>query len=84
MFHSAASQCLLTSATSSPTCSMGFYYNLLPNNEPVVDLIHILALLKSELILKKVLIFVNSIDTSFRLKIFVILMPKVNVFKKPL
>ncbi|XP_047952213.1 DEAD-box ATP-dependent RNA helicase 16-like [Salvia hispanica] len=33
-------------------------------------LIHILALLKLELIQKKVLIFVNSIDTSFRLKLF--------------
>ncbi|KAL1537047.1 DEAD-box ATP-dependent RNA helicase 16 [Salvia divinorum] len=33
-------------------------------------LIHILALLKLELIQKKVLIFVNSIDSSFRLKLF--------------
>ncbi|XP_057784403.1 DEAD-box ATP-dependent RNA helicase 16 [Salvia miltiorrhiza] len=33
-------------------------------------LVHILALLKLELIQKKVLIFVNSIDTSFRLKLF--------------
>ncbi|KAL1562441.1 DEAD-box ATP-dependent RNA helicase 16 [Salvia divinorum] len=33
-------------------------------------LIHILALLKLELIQKKVVIFVNSIDSSFRLKLF--------------
>lgn len=33
-------------------------------------LVHILALLKLELVQKKVLIFTNSIDTSFRLKLF--------------
>lgn len=33
-------------------------------------LVHILALLKLELVQKKVLIFTNAIDTSFRLKLF--------------
>lgn len=33
-------------------------------------LVHILALLKLELVQKKVLIFTNTIDMSFRLKLF--------------
>lgn len=33
-------------------------------------MLHILALLKFELIQKKVLIFVNSIDAAFRLRLF--------------
>lgn len=33
-------------------------------------LVHILALLKLELVQKKVLIFVNSIDMGFRLRLF--------------
>jgi ATP-dependent RNA helicase DDX56/DBP9 len=33
-------------------------------------MLHILALLKFELIQKKVLIFVNSIDMAFRLRLF--------------
>ncbi|KAJ0745573.1 putative RNA helicase [Helianthus annuus] len=47
-------QCLLMSATSSERDK----------------LLHILALLKLDLVQKKVLVFTNTIDTSFRLKLF--------------
>lgn len=44
-----------------------FYQISCPAND---KLLYILAMLKLELVQKKVLIFTNNIDTSFRLKLF--------------
>ncbi|KAG6766782.1 hypothetical protein POTOM_027955 [Populus tomentosa] len=49
---------------------MGLSYGLLVSCGDRDKLVHILALLKLDLVQKKVLIFTNAIDMSFRLKLF--------------